>query len=276
MEENEYAEALTRQESQNSAFIDCPFAGIITPGATIPVAHRPGESYLLEYVLEGNAFAEISGGTVVIPAGHIACIPKEADLVSYGEEGAHCRKISVHLTGEMVDKLFALFEIHGLWVTPCRVPELFWEILDLAETLASENAPHARGRILELAFLLLSDATGEHFFPSRPTKSSLAEKIRDYMEGNLYTNLSLDRITSHFGFTKMHVIRVFKQAYGQTPMQYLLARKISIGKSLLKDTVMPIREIASLLRYSNTQHFSAAFKKAVGQTPHEFRRNENR
>jgi len=273
MQENDYTKALAAHESQNSRAFDCPFAGVVKPAAAVPVAHRPTDLHLLEYVLEGNAFVEVSGGTTVIPTGHLCCIPAGTELISYGDPETPCRKISVQLTGTLSDKLLAFFEINGILVTPCGMPELFWEIMDCAKEAAATRTSETHGRILDLVFLLLSDATKERFFPSQPISPSLAERIRNYMEGNLYTNLSLDRIALHFGFTKMHVIRVFKQAYGQTPMQYLLSRKISIAKSLLKDTIMPVGEIASLLRYSNTQHFSAAFKKAVGQTPHTFRRS---
>lgn len=273
MESNKHAGTMDRAKSMKNAAFDCPFAGIIKPAAAVPVAHCPTDPHLLEYVLEGNAFVEVSGGTTVIPAGYLCCIPAGAELISYGDPETPCRKISVQLTGTLSDKLLVFFEINGILVTPCGVPELFWEIMDCAKGAAATRTSETHGRILELVFLLLSDATKERFFPSRTTSPSLAERIRNYMEGNLYTNLSLDRIALHFGFTKMHVIRVFKQAYGQTPMQYLLSRKISIAKSLLKDTIMPVGEIASLLRYSNTQHFSAAFKKAVGQTPHTYRRS---
>ena len=69
----------------------------------------------------------------------------------------------------------------------------------------------------------------------------------------------------------MHIIRVFKKKFNITPMQYLIDKKIGIAQSLLTGTVMPIKEIAALLRYSNTQHFSSSFKNAVGCTPNKYR-----
>ncbi len=83
-------------------------------------------------------------------------------------------------------------------------------------------------------------------------------------------------MSAAFGVSKMHVIRVFRKKFGITPMQYVIERRIGAAKSLLTGTVMPIKEIAALLRYSGTQHFSTSFKSAVGCTPGQYRKSNNR
>ena len=67
-------------------------------------------------------------------------------------------------------------------------------------------------------------------------------------------------------------IKHFKAEVGITPYQYLLKRKMSIAKRLLRDTALPIREVALQLGYEDAHYFSGLFKKETGMPQGRFRR----
>ena len=69
----------------------------------------------------------------------------------------------------------------------------------------------------------------------------------------------------------MHIIRLFKSAYGITPMQYAISKRTDIAKALLTDTNISIKTISEMLHYSNSQHFSNSFRKLTGTSPNRFR-----
>jgi len=51
--------------------------------------------------------------------------------------------------------------------------------------------------------------------------------------------------------------------------------RIEFAKNILKTTKTPIKEIAEYLRFSSEYHFSGSFKKKVGISPREYRKQQS-
>jgi AraC family transcriptional regulator len=67
-----------------------------------------------------------------------------------------------------------------------------------------------------------------------------------------------------------HFARRFKQTTGRAPYQYVLEWKIRRAQQLLRAGELPIAAVGDALGFASPTHFSAAFKRAVGQSPREF------
>ena len=181
----------------------------------------------------------------------------------------------MNLDGILVDRLTELFMLGEVCTAEVNVMRQFLEIHDRLEHMTCSNSAETCKQISCLLYELLMEVRHAEFFPDMQDKNTLDERIRAYIDSNIYSDISLDLMAEHFGITKMHIIRVFKRKFNITPMQYLIDKKISVAKSLLSGTVMPIKEIAALLRYSNTQHFSSSFKNATGVTPNKYRQSKH-
>lgn len=59
---------------------------------------------------------------------------------------------------------------------------------------------------------------------------------------------------------------------GQTPMDYIRSRRLHRAVELLRDTVLPIGEIASRVGYSSQSAFAAAVLREFGASPGKLRR----
>lgn len=64
----------------------------------------------------------------------------------------------------------------------------------------------------------------------------------------------------------------FKGQMGVTPHAYMNALKIDSAKIYLKAEKLSVTEIAYMLNFSSSHHFASVFKKYVGCTPTEFRK----
>jgi AraC-like DNA-binding protein len=73
--------------------------------------------------------------------------------------------------------------------------------------------------------------------------------------------------------SKYHFIKVFKQAMGATPQAYMNLLLIDKAKLLLKNTALPISEIARELGVDDSLYFSRLFKKHCGVSPARYRAN---
>ena len=103
----------------------------------------------------------------------------------------------------------------------------------------------------------------------------IAQKIKQYIENNIDSEISVSTIAKHFYLSETHVIRIFREKYGVTPKQYILKAKINASKLLLLDTSLQIKEIAMTYHFADSYHFSHTFKRFTGVSPEKFRMRED-
>lgn len=98
-------------------------------------------------------------------------------------------------------------------------------------------------------------------------QSSICELILEFMQENLYSNLALSDICTHFMVGKSQLSHIFKSNSGKSIMEYYGELKISEAKRLLRTGKYTISQISDMLGYSCIHSFSRAFKKAVSISP---------
>jgi AraC-like DNA-binding protein len=96
--------------------------------------------------------------------------------------------------------------------------------------------------------------------------------VRRYIDTNYKENLTLDDLANYCHISKYYMIRVFKQHYGVTPMNYLQYRRIEESKQLLRETNLTASQIAHTLGFSSASHYSQCFKRYTSTSPIEFRK----
>lgn len=101
------------------------------------------------------------------------------------------------------------------------------------------------------------------------------ERVLEFMRYHYAENLSLDQLAAEAGISRFHFIEVFKQAVGETPVQYLLRHRLDCAAELLVKTDLSLQQIAENCGFITLSHFSAAFRRCFGQTASEYRRKQS-
>lgn len=83
----------------------------------------------------------------------------------------------------------------------------------------------------------------------------------------------LPEIAVAIGITPEHLIRLFSDRFGVTPMQYFRRLRMETAGSMLINSRLSIKEISYELGFSNPFHFSRSFRAFSGASPREFRRD---
>ncbi len=104
---------------------------------------------------------------------------------------------------------------------------------------------------------------------------SLSDKIVQIIQTEYDQEISLDVIADRLHYNPNYLSSVFKKEYGENFVDYLMGFRLQKAKSLLEETNMPIKEIAEKLQYRNSQNFIRFFKKKVGMTPGDYRKQYN-
>jgi AraC family transcriptional regulator len=93
----------------------------------------------------------------------------------------------------------------------------------------------------------------------------------DFMHSNFTKDVSIDDIANVAMLSKFHFLRTFKEAFGQTPHQYLTKIRLQKSKELLKQTSWSVAEIATYLGYQQPNSFTRLFSKTFEVSPLAFR-----
>jgi len=107
-----------------------------------------------------------------------------------------------------------------------------------------------------------------------PKKSKVVDQIKEKINENYKSEISLDHLAQFVGHSKNYICKTFKDHTGMTINLYLNKVRIDKAAELLVNTNMDIAEISHDIGYNNIYHFIKTFKKIVGTSPGNFRKNE--
>ena len=95
--------------------------------------------------------------------------------------------------------------------------------------------------------------------------------VRDILAERLDEPPSLAEAAREAYLSPFYFHRLFVRAYGQTPHEFMTARRIDEAKRLLAEGNLSVTEICFSLGYQSLGSFSDKFRRVVGCTPTEYR-----
>ncbi len=105
------------------------------------------------------------------------------------------------------------------------------------------------------------------------TKRSLLLKAMDYIEENYHQEITATDIASTLYISNVYLSQIFKTELGVSVIQYLINFRIAKAKTMLAESDDLIYYVAEQVGFQDGRHFAKTFKKIVGQTPSEYRKN---
>jgi len=107
--------------------------------------------------------------------------------------------------------------------------------------------------------------------PAQLSPGRLARVI-DYIESNLGGPLTLDGVAAEACLSPFHFSRSFKRSLGIGLHQFVIQRRITHAKQLIRYSKRPLAEIGLDVGFDSQASFSARFKREVGMSPGHFRK----
>lgn len=111
-------------------------------------------------------------------------------------------------------------------------------------------------------------------FLNSSTKVEILKRLtlaKEYIISNYNKGIELEDIARHACLSVNHLLRTFKQAYGQSPHQFLIKTKIERSKYLLKNTNYTINEVVEIIGFECPSSFIRLFKSINKLTPGKYR-----
>ncbi|HVE09336.1 MAG TPA: AraC family transcriptional regulator [Paraburkholderia sp.] len=148
----------------------------------------------------------------------------------------------------------------------------------LAQALAvSHSTDAAAGKLFtdSVSLAIVSRLVSRHFtIAARPAREASAlpqwrmRRTIDFIEAHLADAIGLAEMAQSAGLTRMHFAAQFRRATGLRPHEYLLRRRIEHAQQLLTRSRHSMLDVALSCGFRSQSHFTAVFKRFVGDTPY--------
>jgi len=168
---------------------------------------------------------------------------------------------------------FGQFEIGP--VTAKKIGKLF-DSLDQELTLLNNDFWRCRSRsfFFEILFLIqyiYTDTESNNKFEVVKLSSDINEIVL-YLHTNYERKISIEELTEEFHINRTTLADKFNSATGMPVMEYLIKLRVKMAAIMLKDTALPIAEIAYRVGFNDITHFGRMFKKHMAYSPSEYRK----
>jgi AraC family transcriptional regulator len=235
-----------------------------------------GRAARFEYGSEG-----CRGGLSIEPPGSLTIIPN-------GQVPGVRLHTSAEFTHCALDEDFTRGVLNEMEPRPCSQPVFRvgvrdtgtqW-ILDLLFHELEADAPTGRLYVESLVFalatrylLLFRSGHGEKQKPQiAALPQRILNRVRARIEASVDTDISLGALAEESGYSRAHFLRMFREATGATPHQYVLDVRLRHAQEWLRKKNSALIDIAAVCGFSSQSHMTSVFRKRLGVTPGEFRR----
>ena len=96
--------------------------------------------------------------------------------------------------------------------------------------------------------------------------------VREYIDAHFKDPITLEELARQAHQNKYYIAHTFKDAFGISPIKYLMERRVEESKHLLDETDFSIGQIASIIGFSSSSHYSQAFRRIADMSPNEYRK----
>lgn len=103
-------------------------------------------------------------------------------------------------------------------------------------------------------------------------KIKAAQRMQDYIHQNINGDISLEDICGASMYSKWHSFRIFKEAFGKTPFEYIRALRLTNAAHIIKnDSGAKILDVAVDAGFDTHEGFTKAFRRYFGINPEKYR-----
>ncbi len=230
---------------------------------------RVVEDYELEVFTESGGRSFVNGAAERIRPG--LCICAHPGDVRYTELPTRCYYIKIKGGMPAVETLLAPLPRFSRIRGTERCAALIRDMLTAG--LGGDDLTRM-AHLLEVIAILRAECSQSAMLAGIGQKKSRAaiEEAIAYMETHFRDGCTLEQVAAVAHFSPIYFHRIFREAVGQTPYEYLSRLRLEEAKRLLLTERESMAGIAERCGYSSQSYFNCVFRRETGMTPGEFRR----
>ena len=263
------ARPIKNSDNESSEFLSINNCGAFVDTTEPIITTRPvGRfDYQIIYIKKGNIEIYENGKTTTVSSGGLVLFRPHEPQMYTALRG--CTFYWIHFSGTAAESMLSFFEERYLSIGSLPEIEEFCDATISSFTSQKQNySLFCAGKLISLIAVISqkmnSDVEGED--------ELIGAAVLD-MHKNFTIWRTNDEYAEMCGLSKSHFIRIFHKNLGMPPQKYRASVAMREAKHLLKSN--SVTSTASILGYTDVFYFSRVFKKFIGVSPNEYKRQYN-
>lgn len=243
--------------------------GITFPNPKYYISRPKSLIFVLEYVVSGKGTVICNGKKFTVKANDVYLLQPGDDCEYYADKNDPFHKYWINFSSSLFPEIIKKYNLNTRTVfEDVDIRSEFEQIFALDSDPCLNDSIYTKvSTILFQIIMKLAER-----YPDEGVASPLAQRIRYELASTIKLPFNLDDICNRLYLSKSQLIREFKKYYHTTPYQFLLNMRMEVAKTLLKNTTKTVREISQTLCFSSEYNFSNYFKKRMGVSPRQYRK----
>jgi AraC family transcriptional regulator len=253
-------------------------------------------SFSLKYVVDKCIYYKSGKKEHAVQAGDFLLACKQPEVQAYFDSFTPVKSICIDIRPETVEEAYTIMTADGLdfdnflsgylqqphfFETVCPVHNSIPFSNQLFELVTAIQNNYAGDLVNKEWFLALTEKIIHHEYGhyrainnlsalKTETKKELLKRLlkaKQYMdECYLFIN-EINEVAAYCNLSEFHFFRSFRQAFGSSPYQYILKKRLEEAALMLKENKLNITAIAHHCNFPDLPTFSKAFKRQFGYSP---------
>lgn len=174
-------------------------------------------------------------------------------------------QLCVGVSGCGADKLPA-----GMWKSDESISRCIQSILQEIKEEIRQSSQERLDILSGWLVLELHRVTGGN--NKKNTAADHVEKARRILDSRFNEQIDLQQLAGDLYLNPDYFRHIFKQELGESPLNYLIRKRLDFACELLNLTDLPVGRIAHRVGLDNVYYFSRIFRKRLKMTATEYRR----
>ncbi len=252
----------------------------VFPKASGHFRYRPYgcSQYILLYCVEGEGWIKLDNHKYRLSANQLFIIsPKQR--CSYGTSDKNpWTNYWIHYTGE--NSVLYSPELNTVIHIPPDDDSRIRERLVLFEEMLQNVEDHFNiDRVIYANICLKHFLSSIKYLPvyravSKEPENEIVDKLISFMKNNLDKSFTMDDFSQKCDCSSSSLFKIFKRKMNSSPIDYFIHLKMQKACRYLSSGRMKIKNIANRVGYDDPYYFSRIFKKHIGLSPANYRKEE--
>lgn len=225
--------------------------------------------FYIMYVIKGTMNIKFGDCEDIIQAGNLLIMKPGTKFTYSPLKGNKVNYLWLHFTGNQAEQMLRDVNLPTNKILDCGYIggiEECWTRMCNEFVLNDEHFSQMTNSIFTEILTIFSRRINDPNGKNRLFKSSI------YIHRNYHKKLTVDFLASLEGLSESHYRAIFTRTFGESPVEYIITRRVEMACYMLENSDKTLTEIAELVGYNDVYYFGRQFKRKMGVSPGQYRK----